>query len=404
MTKLTNKSLISFFLICIILISVLQNISFAKEKTRNHTSIKKSSANREISTYSTKTNQLWWNEIQYNSLREYLETYQEEFETLIESTADDISEKESDRKIQKSCLIWKTRMIDKLKDKLKEENALVSLLDTWLFSVRMLRFFESGDGSNMFGVNQQLAIDAAKESESMIEDIAIIFIPPAKLPQIRKELYNYALQNPFIGTFKEKKNSSLRLNKKAIKSFSKILSVPLAPVKIAAKAKKDIDSFKTTASRFADIMEDLPQEIRWELELLLFSIDKNQSIYSALESINKLSKSSEELTKIAGKLPDDIRVNIELLMNSVDENKSAQTILANLNTISSQTEVLTKSVNEIPDTISANMDKSIKNALSETQTLVDHISWRVAQLIILIFILASLLSVIIIFCRRKQKK
>ena len=119
-TKLTNKSLISFFLICIILISVLQNISFAKEKTRNHTSIKKSSANREISTYSTKTNQLWWNEIQYNSLREYLETYQEEFETLIESTADDISEKESDRKIQKSCLIWKTRMIDKLKDKLKE--------------------------------------------------------------------------------------------------------------------------------------------------------------------------------------------------------------------------------------------------------------------------------------------
>ena len=336
-------------------------------------------------------------------MREYLQTFQEEFENVVVDASDSISSNQTDRKVYKNSLIWKTKVIDRVKDKLEEENTMVAFLDIWAISIRMLRFFESGDGADMFKADQQTAIDASKLALSMIEDVAVTFIPGDKLPLLRKNIYNYALNTPFTGTFKGSKKSTLRLDKNAIKTFGKILSVPLMPVKVVGKGKKDVDSFKSTASRYADIMEDMPQEMRWELELLMLAIDKNESINSGLGSFASLSKTAEELAITVDKLPTEMRVNVELFMDSVDQNKSTQSALESLNTISNQTKVISETMAALPETISQNIDESIKKSFDETQTLVDHITLRVALLLILLFILGALLSVLIILLRKKRK-
>lgn len=286
-------------------------------------------------------------------------------------------------------------MIDKLKDRFEDENALVVLLDSWLLCVKMSNFFEIGDGVDIFRDDQTLAIDTSKQIVNMVEDVAAIFILPDKYPLVQKYIYDYALKKPYSGEFNDLKSSSLRLDSKSIKKLSKILKLPLLPVKTTKKGKKSNNSFRTSASRFVDILEDIPQEIRWEIELILLTLDKNQSVYSALSSLERLTVSSEELTNIANNLPDDLRLNIEVLMKSVDENRSTKSILESLNTISEQTRVISETISSLPE--------NIDSSFNETRRLIDHITWRVGEILILLFILGVLITVVIMLCRKKGK-
>jgi len=90
--------------------------------------------------------------------------------TSIENSADEITRKTTDPKIKENALLWKMNAIPAGYSALFLSDPLAAGLDTWAFTVQMYNFFKSGQGGNLFGAHQYLAIQTSLDLEMQLEE------------------------------------------------------------------------------------------------------------------------------------------------------------------------------------------------------------------------------------------
>jgi hypothetical protein len=300
---------------------------------------------------------VWWDTSRSEALRHDLQVFENNFENQVEDTASRILQNTSKRGIRMAALAWKTRLLDRLEEKTRETNPIVAMLDTWALAVRQRQYLAEGEGKDIFGDQQGLAIATAKGLEQRAEMLAKRYIPNEQEPQLEKEIAEYAGEHPFTGLFEQAKATSLSTDKTALETFGSILTLPLAPLASAERFGKGVQNFNVTAARFTDTLSELPADTRWQMEVLLMNLDTNPAIESLLKSLAQVSESSQAYAEIARELPGELR--------------------STLNT-------------------------SVEQTASETRPLVDLAAWRIAQLLLLAFVLAVVLVLLIRFTHPKR--
>ena len=73
-----------------------------------------------------------------------------------------------------------------------------------------------------------------------------------------------------------------------------------------------------SADHFTDIVEALPESLRWQLLQLSYDIEKTDTIKSALASIGEFSNSSSRLAASTEKLPEQLRQQLSILIEQID--------------------------------------------------------------------------------------
>jgi hypothetical protein len=303
------------------------------------------------------TTSVQWNALQESYLREELEEFQNRVQSLTESTADKIRAENSDREVRKNAILWKIRAAKIVRDTVSHPNASTALIETWVCYLRMLSYLKEGDGAGLFKEHQALAIDTVQSALDAIEKIAAIYIKTGEMDATRTKLVEYSRKHPIAGVFEERETAPRSLDQTLWSGLTGIVTIPLLPFTTPGKIRKGTRGITGVAERWGDIVEDLPRETRWQAELLLADIHEVNAVRSFLDTADKLSQTAAQVVAIA----EDVNKNIEL--------KTAQAVA--------------------PVTVNI-------------KYVVDHIAWRIAQLAVLVFVLAALLILLTKLRLRKQ--
>jgi hypothetical protein len=255
-------------------------------------------------------------------LHSALDDFKDVFEATIKQAAGKIEVAATDASTRKNTLLWQVRMISACYMVYRQDEDLKMFLDLWTLCIRMNQYFQDGDGSDLFGAQQDLAVSAAQRLQDEIERIGRTFLSEEQLVKAKKDAEAFATANPirtgFTGAVARTTTTATTGEPNALTA---LVTLPLAPFRAMGGVDRGADAirgFTQVADRFTDDFETLPENVRWQLLLLLIELEDNKAISSALSSFERFSSSSTRLSETADKLPEELHRHASSLIEEID--------------------------------------------------------------------------------------
>lgn len=252
------------------------------------------------------------------ALREYID---ERIRGAVKEAESGPANRSTRRRVRK----WGEFVVRETDEILEEKDPLAALFDLWALSVQMHEYVATGKGQNTFGLEQRLVLEAMAEIREEVRLSAAANFEQATYEAARANILEYARENPLdydasfvtrIFDLKQVPFSVVRAGESTLKS---VASVPLLPKRAGEGIRRGTDQlrdFNETASRFTDVMEELPRRSREELELLLEKLEDQSTTLTVLtESLQGTALSFNEAMQSAERLSPDARETVK----SVDE-------------------------------------------------------------------------------------
>lgn len=201
-----------------------------------------------------------------------------------------------------------------------------AFLNSWSFIYRFKEYIANGEGKNLFGDQQKRIISTMDSILLHFETIADKHLNNKHMKTIKNDLKRFAAENPIKGYYQTTPEVGTNF-------FTNVISIPLAPFKAVGtfnKGGESIENISKTVARFTDIAEDLPDEIRWQLQVLAVQLQQNDILKTNTDSFQKLAETSEKLTKIIDQYPDKISEKVKVAAKDLEKT------INDLNTLSKQ--------------------------------------------------------------------
>lgn len=294
------------------------------------------------------------------ALRGELDAFEEEAESLVVAAADTIIRSAIDTDVRRAALLWKTRMLDRMDDRLGDPNPVVAAVDAWVICLQLRYYLETGEGATLFGEDQGQAVQTARQIAAHIEAICRRYAGPAA-EKLAAGVQVYAEQHPITGVFQEARPAAVRLDQSMFGGLQQVLAAPLAPF----RAVEGVQSGAETFSRFEKTVADLPQEMRWQGELLLLTVEKNRLVRSTVRSLERISRSSAAFARLADDLPGTVEHAVRTTLAQVEASPTVGSAAASLDQISMSSERFADVAETLPQRLEQSVAASVQTTLSE---------------------------------------
>jgi len=261
-----------------------------------------------------------------DKLQSALSQFNDFFQSTVRQAADEIEQSAATRQQRKAALLWKTTLPDECRNTAFAASPAAGLVDTWTLCVRMLNYFETGDGKEVFGRSQPKAIDAARKCEERIAQIASSVVPESRLPSMRADIDQYARQSPMTGLFAKQSVAPLSSDAAGAKVLDFLVGIPLAPIRAVGSIQQSgqsLSDLKNTAERFTDVVEDLPASARWQLQLLGISLEESPRFSDIMDDLKTFTSSTQRLVTVADEMPGKLRREGDGLLKSIEAGQPA---------------------------------------------------------------------------------
>ena len=373
---------------------------------------------RKAETQFAETKTPWWNPAKSSALRSDLDAFEREFERLVEDTSDEIAAEGATPRVLRACLLWKTRMIAQAQDKISDRDTLVALLDTWALCLRQEIYLQSGDGSSLFGPRRPQAVAAARQALALVEKLARKYIPGDKIAPLKKQIEQFAGNHPIEGVFSTSRPASLSLDSEVLNAVTSIVDIPLSPFTTVSTIEQGISDLNTTSGRLVGVMQDMPLQMRWQTQVLLMTLEQTPAVRTVVQSVQRISEAPMAVPKEVraqletflesvdrntscqsalrsldrlSTLPKQTGDQVERILATVDRNPTAQSVVRSVAKVSTSAEKLSQTAETLPASLESAIGRSADVVQQRGEALVDHASYRAAQLMILGFVLVALL-------------
>ena len=209
--------------------------------------------------------------ITQEELRDALVQYASRFEATVVATADTIAAGTQDPVVQRGALRWKlgvTPVANQAAFLSEPEAAYVALL-TLATSVR--DFLVKGGGAQLFGEQQQLAVDASQELVDAAIELGDRFLSKKELARVTQDVEKLVAARPMRGDFVAERIQSLVMSTETSGMFDWVTEIPLSPFRALRgvdEGAQAIREFNETAQEMTRTVAAMPNLIRWNLELL----------------------------------------------------------------------------------------------------------------------------------------
>jgi hypothetical protein len=250
------------------------------------------------------------NRISQQELRELLVQYAGRFEATIVASADTIAAGTKDPVIQRRTLRWKlniTPVVNQAAFMKEPEAAYVAMLTV---ATSMHDYLAHGGGTQAFGEQQKVAIDASEDLLRAAIEVGDRFLEEKELARVTADVEELVRAHPIRGEFVAEQVQSLVASSESTPIFEWVTAIPLSPIRALQgvdQGAQAIRDFNVTAMEMARIVASMPQLIRWNMELLAFDVSQQGDIADSLESFNALARSAETLSQAAQSLPESLR-------------------------------------------------------------------------------------------------
>jgi hypothetical protein len=248
-------------------------------------------------------------------LRDELADFASHFHLLVTQAADTIHASTSDPSVRKRTLLWKLQIIPLVQEAAFDPNPQEGYIEVLTLTVMMRQYLTVGSGREALGEQQALAVEVGQELEAELLDIGTRFLGAEEMARVRQDVDGFVKSRPVVG-----QDFALQAVRRTLASvettgvFQRVVSVPLAPFRAlegVGDSATEIRNFNATARQFVRSIERLPEQVRWQAELLLYSVEEREMVHAALGSLESLSASADRLSLSAERLPGDAQALLE---------------------------------------------------------------------------------------------
>jgi hypothetical protein len=252
-----------------------------------------------------------------DQLRLALIGFSDRFATKVSAAASDMAWQTDDRRLRELTLRWRMRTIPTMRQLVFLQDPRLALLDVWILTVQMSDYAEFSDPASSFGAFQDVAIDVCKTLEEYVAAIASEFVAEDHFEEAREAVEAFARANPIRRGFaSEQLDAADRNAARRTSGLGDILTIPLSGVSESATA---LDRIASVAAVFTELIDDLPQYVRWQAELLLIELDSMSAVTQARDDFERLSASVATIAESTKSLPAELREQVSLALDDLDE-------------------------------------------------------------------------------------
>jgi hypothetical protein len=244
-------------------------------------------------------------------LREELGDFASHFQLVVGSTADTIAERATSREIKRTALLWRLRVVPLVQEAAFEPNPQEAYISTLTLIVLIRRYVTEGEAGTLFGDQQHLVIRASDDLEKELIQIGVRFMGAAEMERVRAEIEEFARRRPVPGReFAIQSVGKALAEVEQTNVFGRVAAIPLSPFRAlggVGDSPTAIREFTVTARDFVRVIERLPEQVRWQLELLLYDVEDRETVTESVAVMQSLARSAQDVSEAASRLPADLQ-------------------------------------------------------------------------------------------------
>ncbi|WP_297797995.1 hypothetical protein [uncultured Eudoraea sp.] len=337
-------------------------------------------------------------EISTLELRLTMDDFFNRFSRTITESADSIIRLSKDYNIDNQALFWKMNAIPVAQGAIYSKDPFAAFIDMAVFNYQMKIYYEKGNGKDLFGEFQDIAIGASDALYKDLMEIARNLTPGRDISEGIKLVEEFAEQNPI--------NSSYFIRRSTLPLMLSIQEVEKVSFKSLAEGMaQSLDELSTRINAYTEI---LPKQVRWQAEYLLNNALTNPELTGRLDSLTYLLERSVLVVESSPELIDQQRSTLMQELRGeriavlqairqeriavLDEIRKERTIVMQLlsDEITLQREASFQELNSLTG-------QSIDLSFNNLENIVDTIFWRT---VVLLFIFLVVLVIGIIIYKR----
>jgi hypothetical protein len=270
------------------------------------------------------------------------------FASLVGSTADEIRAETRDRAVRRNAVLWQLHMIPLARLAAFRPDAKTAYVASLALSVAQREYLTVGKGRELFGDRQSTAADAAIRLEQEVVDLGGVFLSERQLARLRKQVDDVIAQHPIEGTFASEALIHAFADPTQRKNFTWVTDLPMTPFRAlsgVSDTAQAVQNFNETAREFTAVVSQLPQQSRWQAELLLYDAEELESVERALSAAESVAAGAQEISGAAATLPEELGAEMAARLNE------AKVVLAELDSALARAQALGEPLTRVADRI-----------------------------------------------------
>jgi hypothetical protein len=342
-------------------------------------------------------------------LREMVLQFATDFGHATEALGDSIRSASSDPEVQYRALLWQSVAVRNIREAALISDPLLALVDVWLYTVQLRSFVESPPPRYdiLPGDHRAAAIRMLQEQERKARELTVRVAGEAAVTAFEPRLVRFAADHPIDAS---------TLNRTSVMAAD-TTTLRAMGGGIGGAIGATYWSMRDVADRASAINDALGKELRWNLELLAYDLARMPVVDSTLTSVRS---SLDRIAALADTLPplvsderaavlEALHSELATLTRSIDAMR-----LETLDAVTAERVALLEAVVRerlaVLDAITleriaalAAMDSIVTRAIDHSENLVDHIFWRLIQLVAAVLVLLVVALAIIMRTRRSAE-
>lgn len=260
-------------------------------------------------------------QISKEDIRQQLDKFMEFYKARLIQMSSDLNERVPTKRTEKITLQMRVRMVQGLNAMLEQDDPVIAFIETWALCTRFRMYLEEGEGSSLYGEGQEIALNSAKLLETETERIGHVFLKDDIFDTAKKNITEFANANPIKGEFSGVTKFATKVRKDQPNPFMSVIRIPMTPFRAIEGVDRTataVHRFTDTAEHFSDIISELPESSRWQLQLLLYDLEETDMTRSFLANMTKFSDSSSRLAGSVEQLPEQLGKELSRFVTEVD--------------------------------------------------------------------------------------
>ena len=249
-----------------------------------------------------------------DDLRQALAEFASRFASVISGAAELATERTRNREVRRRALQLRINAFPLVEEVAFQDDPQQAYVST-LTLVVMLRLHLADDTwKGLFGDQQQLVADAVDQLENDLLVIGARFLTEGEIARMRTEVEAFARTRPVQPGFGLQGLKAAVAAVPTTSTFGWIINLPMSPFRAlegVSSGAAAIREFNKTALELTHLVGILPQQVRWQLELLLYDVEDRDTVMQTLAALQGMEQSADRASRAVESLPADLGLSLE---------------------------------------------------------------------------------------------
>ena len=200
------------------------------------------------------------------------------FMATVELTADSIARLTDEEWVRYNTLVWKANAIQAIQLSMFHPDPMISFVDGWALLIQMRQYFETGGGRDLFGFQQQLAVDALTD----LEEEALATVESVgraeSIDKTKRFVYRWADAHPLTNNLYLRESAA-----QAVAEFAEAeTGAGLSALGSLSETAADAQQMTLVLASYA------PKQVAWQSELFMADMLDTTRVSLLLQSIDDM--------------------------------------------------------------------------------------------------------------------